>query len=1196
MDWVIAGVYLATIAYTMYMQSKLRASATSQTIQGPTASEGVPIPVIFGTRQITNPNVCWYGNQQDEKSGDVHYYSLDAQIVLCHGKIDKLIDIVVNGKRTMWRTGPSGLLTDPVDVEGTVVNAGQIGVHPDSTKFAMDAVVHLGAGNAGGTDAGVSDDLASAMGFALGPRYKGVAWLFGHFRLGTSPMFSPVECIVQRIHTRNAGKDVQWYDAKAEITSGRSLGDLWKYKLQAAADDSDWSGVSYDDSAWSQAAGPISNAPATSVLMPYNDYPLPLIKTQLPEDGTYIQDGGTFYYGNKFSGGRVQEGCKLWLRWNFGALPGINIFAQLWFDDSAKLFFNGTEIEIKPTSIDTIPRNSHFNATAAIDASLINTAGPNVVAMRVLDSYASVLGSFAKGAKIGTNQLIYAGLQLGSDTSVPGKLVDENPAHMIREMFTEKRWCRGYNEADIDDASFTIAADTLYDEQFGLSMEFAEQSTVEDMLNEILRHISGKLYVHRSTGLITLKLIRNDYTIGDLLVLDESRIVKIENATRKLTGELVNSVTVTYSATPRGDQGSLTIFEEGLLQLQGGVVSTKIDYPGVTNSFIAGNLALRDLRALSTPLLSCTVYASRHAAQLHIGDAFVLNWPDLKINNVVMRVDAINVGNNLSNQVKITCSEDVFFYPNQQVIATNAPIASTTGPIQTVRTRQQVYHTCREVDNRDKGSCETAFSASAFGAGGGFNGWTEIAPGVMERNSAGPLTAGMFDDIDPFTGVASGSGYTSGELWMLNRRVFALCLAGDISGDKKYQGPYIVDDLGWDPATMTATKARMHRDPDFAISSQFTEQITFRMRNGTAYGGHSLQLASTGIVLGSTELVWTDVGTSYVFVASYDLLTDEQLATRPITLDTLDMSATMANGASNFPQGFLTLVGTPGARAIPAGPWQFDAEAVWLDPAMTGDPGSITTFGYIVYNQHSNATGETMFEVLSAQITNTTPKALPTIVYGAIQYLLELDDRFVLIPTIHTTSATPVKLWLRYNSPSLATTVKIPTPAAGTTIIVTPPAPIVVQAGSMSLDGPSKFTILGGVGNHTTAIGLPHGSVMGASMLVQIPQSSSEGTMTIRPIWAPALSATSGAVRWQVTITEMNGGAISDAGVATPWTGYAASVGEPFTVDVPYTENGVVIAAVTKGTWLRIGIRRLGTDAQDSYTGQANLLGLQIDY
>jgi hypothetical protein len=47
------------------------------------------------------------------------------------------------------------------------------------------------------------------------------------------------------------------------------------------------------------------------------------------------------------------------------------------------------------------------------------------------------------------------------------RIYDMNPAHIIRECLTDTNWGMGYPESDIDDVSFTAAANTLYSESNG---------------------------------------------------------------------------------------------------------------------------------------------------------------------------------------------------------------------------------------------------------------------------------------------------------------------------------------------------------------------------------------------------------------------------------------------------------------------------------------------------------------------------------------------------------------------------------------------------------------------------------------------------------------------------------------------------------------------------------------------------------
>jgi len=81
---------------------------------------------------------------------------------------------------------------------------------------------------------------------------------------------------------------------------------------------------------------------------------------------------------------------------------------------------------------------------------------------------------------------------------------DMNPAHIIRECLTDKEWGMGYADADIDDAAFTAAADTLYTEEMGISILWQRENTIEAFVQDIVRHIDAALYVDRRTGKFVL--------------------------------------------------------------------------------------------------------------------------------------------------------------------------------------------------------------------------------------------------------------------------------------------------------------------------------------------------------------------------------------------------------------------------------------------------------------------------------------------------------------------------------------------------------------------------------------------------------------------------------------------------------------------------------------------------------------------
>jgi hypothetical protein len=668
MGWVVAAVWLAAYLYVRYAESKIQKPKPAE-MDVSTANEGVEIPVLFGSATIANVNITWVGDKQilpnsigtRDNSGNLIVnessdkgaiiYTASLQLALCHGKIDDILDVYSSGRGCLSRKqsqadgSRSCFLANDRDTSR-------------NTQWGGYAIVRHGAVNNAGIDEGVSDYLSRQMSLpaadgtlatgtpsnAVGPKYFGVATaLLPGFAWGPSPFLAQLAFAAKRIHTRNGG-DVQWYDAKAEIARPtRSRMDKWKYFVQAPTDPADYSHPTYDDSAWAQGVGGIGNAEVGYYAA--SDYggtrPLPYVGTKLP--GSVNVGTAPNYF--------VKADTSLWLRWDLGALPVYPLTVQAWHSDSPKLWFNGHVIPLVATTDEQDPQVPRYNSTAVIPKEYINEAGPNVIALKSQ----VILASQAK--------YIYAGLQTGNNSEFPAGVADINPAHVIHAILTDKIWGMGYNDADLDDTAFRTAADALFAEGLGMSFVWSQQMTVEDCLNDIMRHISGVLYRDRSTRLFVLKLLRDDYVIEDLVTLDEFSISKVDDVVRKQPGELVNTVTVTYTGTMLGAQSSLTVYDEGVMAMQGGAVSAKVDYPAITSSVNASKLAIRDLRLLSSPLLSCKVTANRLAAALNIGDPFILNWPDLGIVNEVMRVTEIDIGDGIDNAVKVTCVEDLFFFP-----------------------------------------------------------------------------------------------------------------------------------------------------------------------------------------------------------------------------------------------------------------------------------------------------------------------------------------------------------------------------------------------------------------------------------------------------------------------------------------------------------------------------------------------------
>lgn len=256
---------------------------------------------------------------------------------------------------------------------------------------------------------------------------------------------------------------------------------------------------------------------------------------------------------------------------------------------------------------------------------------------------------------------------------------DMNPVHIVREVLTDPDWGMGYPEADIDETTFRAAADLTYAEGMGMSILWDKQQQLSDFLAIILRHIDGSIYTDRSTGRFIIKLARGGYDIASLLLLDESVVERVTDFKRSTVAELTNQVSVVYWDKSTGKNNSVTAQDIALAASQGATVGTTSQYPGFTNGTIATKAAARDLKALSTPLASATLYVTRKAASLNIGDVFRFAWAEYGISQVVFRVTNIELGELTSNLIKLSVVEDVFALSS--AIYSPPPPSEWTNPI-----------------------------------------------------------------------------------------------------------------------------------------------------------------------------------------------------------------------------------------------------------------------------------------------------------------------------------------------------------------------------------------------------------------------------------------------------------------------------------------------------------------------------------
>lgn len=589
-------------------------------------------------------------------------YYLGFHIGLCHGPIDAITEILVDERSVYTGRWTGGLIAINApyvfggdDREGGVVGA---------MELLMGAADQLPTG-------------AIAAVYPNMPGFRGIATLYADsFYMGNNPYLKPLAYRAARIHVRQDGI-AQWYDAKAEIAIATPATET-AIKSFDRFDGAEWvyhdsgTGIPFGDAYGLSPEGYLiakgTNVGGNSDVLKYTATGLvgagaahrvsvevmsvSLFGSQpradvAPKVQLLIDAGGTTVHGVPIATTAEAEWHPFAeLSGNFYDLGLPQIVANVWYRYD---FYTNTspsnEVLIYVTRLDTNVQThaqvlavNKFSATGFEFLTRRNSAGPRPDIV------------FRNVTFWGVSSLAPSG--------------DMNPAHILRECLTDPEWGDGYPDEAIDDASFTAAADTLYAEEFGIALNWNKQTTLEKFEQEVLRHCKGELYVSRSTGKFVMKLIRDDYDPDALPVLDPAHVVAVENLNAPTPGELTSSVTVQYYDRARRGKGSVAVQDPALSTIQGAVINQKFDYQGITRFDLASRVAARELRVVSTPLISCQVTADRTASALGKGDVFKLVWPDYGIEGLILRVSQVDLGDGLKNQIKLLCVQDVFSQPD----------------------------------------------------------------------------------------------------------------------------------------------------------------------------------------------------------------------------------------------------------------------------------------------------------------------------------------------------------------------------------------------------------------------------------------------------------------------------------------------------------------------------------------------------
>lgn len=257
---------------------------------------------------------------------------------------------------------------------------------------------------------------------------------------------------------------------------------------------------------------------------------------------------------------------------------------------------------------------------------------------------------------------------------------DMNPVHIIRECMTNNRWGLKHSTGMFDDTVWQAAADTLYTEGFGLSATWDGSKEIEEFIADILKHINAILYQQHSDGKFVLKLIRDDYDIDDLDTYDDATIASVEDFTRGSYGLIPDVVNVKFFDIYKNETASVSVHDIAVMDVQGGrSIPLDADYRYVTKAALASKIAARERHQATAFPATMTIKGNRAMSSIHPGSVFILKWPILGIDQMVIRVVEANYGSLQDGIVTLKCIEDIF--STQSAIYSTPPDTGWISPI-----------------------------------------------------------------------------------------------------------------------------------------------------------------------------------------------------------------------------------------------------------------------------------------------------------------------------------------------------------------------------------------------------------------------------------------------------------------------------------------------------------------------------------
>jgi putative tail protein len=254
-----------------------------------------------------------------------------------------------------------------------------------------------------------------------------------------------------------------------------------------------------------------------------------------------------------------------------------------------------------------------------------------------------------------------------SDMGLPGWGIltsDADPSAVLYDILTSPWGKLGLPASRIDRASFVTASTTLLAEGLGCSRCIDTAQDASTLISELLQHMDAVFYPEPTTGLLTLRLIRFDYTVSALDDINPDNAAAPESGWYSVQGwaEIPNQVKLSFSDRSFDYKDRTVIAEDPAAAIanDGRKRTITIQMPWCCDAQVAARLASRELAAVSRPMVKATLSVNLSFYGKRPGDVVTLTWPELGISKMVMRIAGIDYGQLHDGKITLQLMRDIF--------------------------------------------------------------------------------------------------------------------------------------------------------------------------------------------------------------------------------------------------------------------------------------------------------------------------------------------------------------------------------------------------------------------------------------------------------------------------------------------------------------------------------------------------------